>query len=224
MTTPYFLALQNNFHQIEVALFNNTDLLGMHAISKIEASSDLILTIKELLNTHHLTFKNLSFIAANQGPGPFTTLRVVIATVNGISFAARTPLVGVDGLDAFLDEHKNENYPVTVALLNAFNHDTYFGIEALGMRETGCKNAEQLIKDLKQRYEGKSIRFIGSGTELFKGHIITTLGEQAYLPRPNPDQSSIKAIGLQALQKWHAQKDIRYQLLPLYLKNQVVKS
>jgi hypothetical protein len=49
-------------------------------------------------------------------PGPFTTLRLVIATMPGISFST-APLVGVDGL-ATPQMSTNQDYPVTVALLN----------------------------------------------------------------------------------------------------------
>ena len=221
----YFLAIQNNFHYVELALFQDTQCLTTITISKIEASAQLIVAIKEILNRYNLVFKNLSFIAANQGPGPFTTLRVVIATVNGISFATKMPLIGVDGLVTFLDEHKNEDHPITVALLNAFNQEAYFGIDGSEVRETGCRNAEQLLQELKKRYTDQKIRFIGSGVEVFKNQILATFGPDAsFFPRPLPEQCSLQAVGVQALQQWQKQKNIQFQLLPLYLKNQVIRN
>jgi tRNA threonylcarbamoyl adenosine modification protein YeaZ len=224
----YFLSIQNNYHQVELALFKDSHILTSLAISKIDASSQLMLTIKSLLAEHHLSFKDLSFIAANQGPGPFTTLRVVIATVNGISFATRIPLIGVDGLDVFLNEYKDTQYPVTVALLNAFNQDAYFGIDTFGTREKGCKNSEQLLRELHAQHGNQQIRFIGSGVSTFKEQLTSIFGAQAgskiLIPIPLPDQCSVKALGLHALENWKTHKNLTYQLLPLYLKSQVIKT
>src|SRR5687767_3976293 len=113
----YFLALQNTYQNVEIALFKDSQILASTTLSKLQASSHSMPAIQELLKTNNLTLKDLSFIGASQGPGPFTTLRVVIATVNGISFSTGIPLIGVDGLDTFLDEQKDSRYPV-VALLN----------------------------------------------------------------------------------------------------------
>ena len=57
-----------------------------------------------MLKQHALTFSGLAFIAAHQGPAPFTTLRVCLTTVNGFAFATQVPLIGVNGLKELVDE------------------------------------------------------------------------------------------------------------------------
>jgi tRNA threonylcarbamoyladenosine biosynthesis protein TsaB len=220
----YFLSIQNNYQLVEVALFRDMQSIASTEISKLEASSHLMLAIQGLLNEHQLSFKDLSFIAANQGPGPFTTLRVVIATVNGISFATKLPLIGVDGLDMFLNEYRDTSHPITVALFNAFNRDAYFGIDTFSSREKGCKNIELLLQDLAQTHAQEQIRFIGSGAGFFKDQILSTFDKRAHFPLPMPEQCSLQTIGLHALDCWNSHKNLTYQLLPLYLKGQVVKS
>jgi len=125
----YFLALQHTYQGIELGLFDDAQTIQITHDDKKKASKNIILLVNQLLKNKNISFDNLLFIAANQGPGPFTTLRVVIASVNGIGFATQKPLIGVDGLDALLQEHKNETYPVSVALLNAYSNDVYFGID-----------------------------------------------------------------------------------------------
>lgn len=44
----------------------------------------------QLLARHTLDWSNISLIGASQGPAPFTTLRALITTLNGISFAKNT--------------------------------------------------------------------------------------------------------------------------------------
>lgn len=220
----YFLSIQNNYHLVEVALFKNMQSIASTQVSKLEASAHLMLAIKGLLTEHGISFKELSFIAANQGPGPFTTLRVVIATVNGISFATKLPLIGVDGLDMFLNEYRDTQHPTTVALFNAFNHDAYFGIENFNGREKGCKNIGKLLEEIAQQDSAQPIRFIGSGSVFFRDQILETLGTRAYFPIPMPEHCSLETIGLYALDCWNTHKNLTYQLLPLYLKSHVVKS
>src|SRR5688572_29545137 len=95
-----FLALQNTYHLIEVAVCNEDSIIESVTIDKVHASKELLPIINKLLMRHNFTLQSLSFLTINQGPGPFTTLRVVITTANGISFATGLPLIGVDGLIA----------------------------------------------------------------------------------------------------------------------------
>ena len=103
-----FAALQNTYQEIQVALWCDSLFVGSLSVPKNHASAELIPTLAFLLNQHNLRLEQLSFIAVNKGPGPFTTLRVVIASANGLSFASDIPLVGVDGLKAFL--HANSTF------------------------------------------------------------------------------------------------------------------
>jgi tRNA threonylcarbamoyladenosine biosynthesis protein TsaB len=47
-----------------------------------------------------LTVRDLTLLAVGLGPGPFTGLRVGLATIEGLAFATGLPVVGVSGLDA----------------------------------------------------------------------------------------------------------------------------
>jgi tRNA threonylcarbamoyl adenosine modification protein YeaZ len=47
-----------------------------------------------------LTLRDVTLLAVGLGPGPFTGLRVGLATIEGLAFATGLPVVGVSGLDA----------------------------------------------------------------------------------------------------------------------------
>ncbi len=98
------LIIQHTEQTVEIALFDNAQCRGSVAVEKSAASALLIPKIQELLTTNNLQLSDLDFIAANAGPGPFTTLRTILATVNGLGYAVSIPLIGIDGLDAMLDE------------------------------------------------------------------------------------------------------------------------
>lgn len=216
----YFLSIQNTYTQVEMALFQDGQLINWVTEDKLRASKNFVLLIAGLLQEHQIKFSDLAFLAVNQGPGPFTTLRVVIASVNGLSYATKIPLVGIDALDALIYEHQNNVHPNTIALLNAFNQDVYFGIsnpELTGVKK-GYKNIGILLQELDAAFPDKSIRFIGNGAELYSKEILGTFGARAYIPNPMPQTASIQQIGVMGLSQWEKQENVLQELYPLYLK------
>lgn len=213
----FFISIQSTYDAVELALFNDSTFIDSRSISKLHASKLLILTLEELLATHQQTISNIQFIATNQGPGPFTTLRVVIASVNGLSFATQIPLIGIDGLDAFVQEYQNPSYPKTVILLNAFNFDVYFAIQNKVLIK-GYKNIDLLLSELQKQFPQDTLRFLGNATELYRHKIQDQFGPLAFIPDLLPLTCSVKQIGLMGLQYWQQQEGLSQQLLPLYLK------
>lgn len=218
MTT--FLAIANTYTAVEMALFQDTQMLGIETIEKHVSSALLIPSLQALLAKHTLALSDCAFIAVNQGPGPFTTLRVVIASANGLSFASKIPLLGVDGLDAFLNEHSDARFPNTIALLNAFNKDVYFGIQINNAHSytKGYAPITEIINTIAKEIPADSVRFIGNAASLYTEEIKAVFGARAFIPDPLPQTASLQQIGLMAWQQWHAHASISYQLAPLYLK------
>jgi tRNA threonylcarbamoyladenosine biosynthesis protein TsaB len=216
-----YLVLQSSYDDIQLALYHEEQILGKKTINKIYASRDLILNIDFLLNENQLTIQNLSFLIVNQGPGPFTTLRVVVSTANALNFSGNLPLIGVDGLDAIINEFKNENFPITIALLNAFNNDVYYAIYHDNIIEKGWKNIGLLLSELKSAFPLINIRFIGNGADIFKNEITQSLGNFAYFQDPNPKICSIEQIAKIGYEKWKDKSDIYPELNPLYLKEAI---
>jgi tRNA threonylcarbamoyl adenosine modification protein YeaZ len=214
---PLSIIVQNTYTTTRVGLYQN-----FYCVDRIEdvahASSSFIPALNTLLAKHTTALADLSFIGAYQGPGPFTTLRIILASINGIACAQNIPLVGIDGLDAFLEECTDEHYPCTIALLNAYNNDAYFGIEYGGVIiEKGYKNISELLADIQQKFPHKEVRFIGQGVPLFKEIITTALKEKAYFPSPLPEAPSLDFLARKGYQLREEKKMVQ-QLLPLYLK------
>jgi len=219
----YSISVQHTYDSIELALFNETTNLETITKPKTAASAQIIPCINQLLEQHNLSYTDLSFVGVNQGPGPFTTLRVVIATVNGLAFAQPyVPLVAVNGLEALLYE-QYEQYP-TVALLNAFNNDVYAGILTQDIVAITCGPIDTILNDIDDTLsDTKKIKFVGNGVSLHYKHIIKLFGSQAYIPSSVPATCSIQQIGMMAIKYWHAQEHITNKISPLYLKEQAFK-
>lgn len=214
----YFLALQHGINDYQLALYCQNTKISETIDNKTEVSRRLLTQIFQLLEQQKISINDISFIAINQGPGPFTTLRALITTVNGINFAKNIPLVGINGLHILLQEHKQEN-PV-VGLLNAYNNDVYYAIAQKNRQMLmGCENIEFFLENLSQKVDlAQPITFIGQGTQLFSELILQKLHDKAILPDPMPQHCSLDGIALAAYQKWLNNEFQSGQILPLYLK------
>ena len=75
--------------------------------SRKEKSQMLLPFIEELLKKENKTFKNISEIKVNTGPGSFTGLRVGVSVANALGWALGVP---VNGKDLRKGEVININY------------------------------------------------------------------------------------------------------------------
>lgn len=219
----YFLTLQNTYDQVELGLFSyEPRMIARCSIQKAHASKDLIPVLAQFLHEEQKSFAAISYLVVNQGPGPFTTLRVVITTANGLSFATGIPLIGVDALETARTEWHDTTYPITVIMFNAFAFDVYITIEKKGrLLFKGYKNIDQLLEELTK--EHGVIRFMGNGATLYHDKITAALGNRAFIPQPNPDYCSLEQIGRMGYAQWQAGEKGVQQLLPLYLKQHPVQ-
>ena len=220
-----FLAFQHTHGGVQAAVFQGRKIIQKIFEDKKRSSKYFIAMIDSLLKKTSIKMSDISFIAANQGPGPFTTLRVVMASVNGLAFSCNKPLIGVDGLDALLQEHRDTKYPVTVALLDAYSKDVYFGIahDQNKRYQKGYKNIDLFLSDLRNRYPNTAVQLIGNGVQKYQQQIVSVLGDSAIISDSLVYNCSIDQLGLMAYEKWQKQTDVLDQLLPTYLKSMVIK-
>jgi len=222
MTT--FLALQSTYTGLELGLYRELTCLGSAYIDKMRASKECIIALERLLQECSLAMKDLSFIAVNQGPGPFTTLRVAIATVNGLAFARTISLVGINGIEALIWQYRTAPFKNKVVILNAFGSDLYYGISSdHGSVTTGCGSIDRVILEVTQKITDGSILFLGNGVEIAFAQIRQALGDRAHILDNNPAMPALESIADLGLQEWKNQQAISYQLQPLYFKEAFYK-
>jgi tRNA threonylcarbamoyladenosine biosynthesis protein TsaB len=172
-----FLAIQNTYQNVQFAIFDGQELRTQCSIDKKEASKLLVPKLANLLDQQQIRLTNLHFIAVNQGPGPFTTLRVIIASMNGLGFASNIPLIGVDAFDAMQSEWQDNKYPTTITLFNAFAGEVYFAITQ--RKKTTLKGYQCIDALLEQCAElPGTIQFIGNGASLYHKKIVERLNNR----------------------------------------------
>ncbi len=211
-----FLAVHARYKDVQLGLFKDERLIELASDESKKISKNFISLLDGMLKKHALTFSSLAFIAAHQGPAPFTTLRVCLTTVNGFAFATGVPLIGINGLQELVDHHKRAD-SVTVVLLNAFSKEVYYGIDDPFNRSTmfGYAPAEAFIKELAQKYQ-TALTFVGNGIELYDQSIKETFGDRAHFL--SSEIVSLETIAQASLEKWR-KAETHNQLMPIYLKD-----
>lgn len=209
---------------------------GPNCLDQVEGKSSvlsatLLLHLDALLKKHSLTLKDLAFIGAHLGPGPFTTVRVLLSYVNGLAFAHKTTLIGIDGFDAFLSERSCQTADYTLVLLNAFCNEAYYALRANLSKtvEKGCLPIDILCEKLAH-YASYSVEIVGEGAKTFENQIKNLATSLPGLKVIDPllEFPSLDAMGAIALKTWMYQNELdtvklegHKNLLPLYLKGAV---
>lgn len=165
-TQEHFLVCTNDYKMSSVGLFRNFECIDSCTCDNKLASKQFFIFIDELLQRNNLSLQGCSFLAVNQGPGPFTTLRVIIASINGLAFATKKPLVGINSLETFVREQSETAYDYVIALNNAYCDDVYYAILDTKKNEciSGCAPFENIIEMLNnlplplQVLDNKSLR------------------------------------------------------------------
>lgn len=211
-----FLVVHARYTDAQWGIFRDETLLEAVGDDSKKISKNFLCLLDTMLKNQKLSLSDLSFIGAHQGPAPFTTLRVCLASLNGFSYATGVPLIGVNGLEALLDDYKHPSQP-TIVLLNAFSKELYYALHDPVSETTkyGCENAEMFIANIAREYQSP-LTFLGNGTDMYREIIIRECGQRAEIL--NHDIVSFESIARRALAQWK-RNDTHQQLMPLYLKN-----
>lgn len=194
-----YIATQSTYATFEIALFTDKQLIDKVTEDKRNTSKLFIPLLENLLSRNAIAFSELSFCAVNCGPAPFSTLRSIIASMNGLHCATNIPLIGIDGLQAIFLEFYNPQYENTVILLNAFNNESYYLI-AQGERvvSVGYKKTQLLHGEIQQ----------------FAVNTVNLIDNR---------MCSLETIGRMGYEKFIAQESSAGYIAPLHLKTMQYK-
>lgn len=195
-----YLAIQHTYDTFEIALFIDNKLIDKIHDDKRYTSKLFIPHLQQLLSKNAITFAELSFCAVNCGPGPFSTLRSIIASVNGLHAATNIPLIGIDGLEATFLEFYDPGYENTIVLLNAFNNESYYAVAKHStIISTGYKNIDILKQEITEQFPVETLNIIDNKI------------------------CSIQTVAQLGYEKYNNKKISDSYLMPLHLKKHMVE-
>jgi tRNA threonylcarbamoyladenosine biosynthesis protein TsaB len=214
------LVVQSTYELVQVGLFDGSRLIYTHALDKKEASALLIPTIDTLTSAAKIQIQDCECAIINQGPGPFTTLRIVIATMNGISFATGLPLVGVNALDALLYTSDPTYSRSIVAMLNAYGGDVYFAVRAAGEHQSRQGVGPVMTVPLETLTQ--EVTILGNATVQQQALLIDRLSRDTVIPGViHADLATLAQYGQLS---WKRTRTGVHHLSPLYFKNHPAQS
>ncbi len=212
------LAIDTSTKRFSLAVVREGVLVRYCNISSKKVLSDVIMSaIEAILRESHLTLPALNGFVVGLGPGSFTSLRVGLATIKGLVFVTRKPVVGIPSLDALAMAvpHDGKVCVVCDARRNLVYACLY---EKKG--STLRRKSKYLLTDMEdvlRRLKGK-ITLIGDSAPLFQGAIkkITTI-QPHFVPKRllYPQAQHLATL---AIERFKAGKyDAIESLVPLYL-------
>jgi len=217
--SPTFVVFQSTYKTLTLGLFRNGELCQRVSGESKEMSSVLLVHLDELLKKESLTVRDLTFMGVHVGPGPFTTIRTLVAYANGLAFSSGVPLVEVDGFEAFFKDIPPLNFDYTVLIFNAFCQELFYAIRTnrTGLYETGVRSFAEMA-ELLTRCAPLTVQIAGQGVSLFKTEL-DQLKEAGLVLDVLPQESaSIEAFGLQALEQWRDETKRVKIVFPRHLK------
>jgi tRNA threonylcarbamoyladenosine biosynthesis protein TsaB len=194
-------------------------LLEYNFSSRDDLSAMMIPSLEFLLRSLGLQVSQVDLFGVAVGPGLFTGIRIGLATLKGLNFAARKPMVGVNTLEALACKSA-ESGRIAVPMIDARKGEVYLGAyrlrggvleELLSPRLLAVAATVPLLAPLA----GKT--FVGSGAESHGDWLKGAFPDGRLSYRSNFLASEIGGISLQRFRRGDYLTDPQ-GLLPFYIR------
>lgn len=225
-----FLVLEGSAVAASCALMEEereeAKILGEFYVNIRQTHSQTLLPMaEELFKSCGLTPNQLDFLAVTRGPGSFTGLRIAMAAVKGMAFAAGKPCVGVSTLEAIARSLTGFEGSAA-AVMDARCGQVYAGLFSLAgggvERHPGGGDAAISIEELEERIATlkKPVFLVGDGAELCYNRLSgEPPKEWLRLAPPHLRYQRAAAAGAAALDAWRRGEAVRpEELVPAYLR------
>jgi tRNA threonylcarbamoyladenosine biosynthesis protein TsaB len=133
-----------------------------------------------LLEEVGIALDDIDVFAVATGPGSFTGLRIGIATMQGLAFAAGKPLIGVSAFDALARLAVATRVATWV---EAWRGEVYAALyeDGVEVEPATVEHPDRLLERLSAQ---RGIVFIGGGAQTHRDAILAALGDGARLAEP----------------------------------------
>jgi tRNA threonylcarbamoyladenosine biosynthesis protein TsaB len=214
------LSLDTSSRDASIAVRTDEDvLLEYNFASRDDLSAVLVPSLDFVLNALGMSMAQIDAFAIAIGPGLFTGIRIGMATVKGLAFSEKKPLVGVTSLMALAYKFADSDQNV-IPLIDAKKGEVYLGGYRFEQGEPIELIPPCLLKigdcaPLLENIPGKI--FIGSGAEKHRDFLAARFNDSRRLFRSNFLANEIGEIALRQFHRGQYLTDLQ-DLLPFYLR------
>jgi tRNA threonylcarbamoyladenosine biosynthesis protein TsaB len=174
--------------------------------------------IQDLLQKASLEMHELHGFSVTVGPGAFTGLRVGIALIKGMAYAAGRPVVALSSLELLALNAKDSKVPVC-AMFDARRGEVYAAVYDFSSGE-GLLRPERAIDPGELLDElVDPVLFLGDGALRYRDLIAKRLGSHARFAADHLHQPRVSAGAVLALSRIRAGETVTpFELAPSYLR------
>lgn len=174
-----------------------------------------------LLDRHGVALAAVDVFAVATGPGSFTGLRIGIATMQGLAFANRRPLIGVSAFDALAELTTAPGAPSIATWVDAWRGEVYaaFYEERREAMAPTVDTPESVLTALGARLAGNDpvhVRFVGDGAATYRDVIAQQLGPGASVAETPLLAGAIAQLAGRAAAR--GERPLPHAIRPLYIR------
>ncbi len=111
------LAFDTTSSTLSIALLQDQKILSKTTIFENGKQAEILVPeIEKILHANKIWYSDLDLIAATQGPGSFTGVRIGLTTARTLKLATGLPLILPNSLEALAFKHRESNKIIFVAI------------------------------------------------------------------------------------------------------------
>lgn len=212
------LAIDTSTKHFSLAIVKDGKVLRYRSIVLKRVLSDSIMpAIQGILRKVGLTLAKIDGFAVGLGPGSFTSLRVGLATVKGLAFATRKPVVGIPSLDVLALNVKEDGQ---VCVVCDAKRNMVYACLYQKKGDTLKRKSKYLLTEIEnvlKQIKGE-VTFVGDGVPLFREAIEKAAGIKARFAGEKQMYPQARHLATLALKRFESKEhDAPETLVPLYL-------
>jgi len=183
-------------------------------------------TIARLLEQEGVDIHSCDYIACNSGPGPFTTMRTVVATANGLAYGAHIPLVPFQAI-TLLARYSTSTATVCAAL-NAFCEEVYCVWYYPHTREVTSLQVYSVdawidaLRQYIQQNPKQPLQYAGNAYEIYRTALIKA-GIHIE-PSQYKEDLPLAVYAQQSTLLWHTDQSQLKPIIPTYGKPYILRT
>ena len=199
------LSVDSSYSTATCALIKDDKILAeINLNDKKQHSVILMCLIDSILKEYEIDINDIDAFIISRGPGSFTGLRIGMATLKGLAFASKKPLISVSTLDA-LAYNSISFQGIICPIMDALRDNIYTCLyknennNLTPLIKEQCLNINELVTILKE--QTLPIIFVGDGVAKHKEFLQENIPNSFFAPNHSnfPKASSVGELGIKKI-------------------------
>ena len=199
------LSVDSSYSTATCALIKDDKILAEINLNDKKQHSIILTRLTDsILKEYEIDINDIDAFIISRGPGSFTGLRIGMATLKGLAFASKKPLISVSTLDA-LAYNSISFQGIICPIMDALRDNIYTCLyknennNLTPLIKEQCLNINELVTILKE--QTLPIIFVGDGVAKHKEFLQENIPNSFFAPNHSnfPKASSVGELGIKKI-------------------------